>query len=171
MFLSFGTETRHDFVRKGQRQSSRRRATLDSRGANTHSCMKECTLVFSHKTTAKCFLYPEKEKYLTEDEAAAVLTYQYKTDKTLPSTHQAMPVNAGKTRKHTGTDERKFNATRGQCGHLTVTVSQWNFNLLFKKTLHLTINGLLYSRIREISEKRDNSRQISFCLWKTLICT
>ena len=64
MFLSFGTETRHDFVRKGQRQSSRRRATLDSRGANTHSCMKECTLVFSHKTTAKCFLYPEKEKYL-----------------------------------------------------------------------------------------------------------
>lgn len=66
--------------------------------------------IFS-QNNSQVLLYPEKEKYLTEDEAAAALTYQHKTDRTPPSTHQAMPVSAGKAPKHPGLDERRFSAT------------------------------------------------------------
>lgn len=50
------------------------------------------------------------------------LSYNYKIGKILPSTHQAMPMKAGKTAKSLGIHERKFRATGGWCGQLTLTV-------------------------------------------------
>lgn len=83
------------------------------------------------------------------------LSCNYKIGKILPSTHQAMPMKAGKTAKSLGIHERKFRATGGWCGQLTLSLTV-EFNLLLKKMVHLTINGILHSRIGERSEKQVN---------------
>lgn len=162
MFLWFGTETRRGAVsQKGAEteQQGSQYPLLDE-GGHAHFLAKQQPVL----------LYPEKEKYLTEDEAAAALTYQHKTDRTIASTHQAMPVSAGKL-PNTLT---RTNAGSAQQGLVWPPASQRvtaEVQSAVKKTLHLTINGVLHPSMREISGKRASRRQTPSRLWKTLTCT
>lgn len=89
------------------------RGRRSSRGANTTPGWRRARSIFSQNNT-QALLYPEKEKYLTEDEAAAALTYQHKTDRIDRPVHtKRCQWECWKAPKHPGLDERMFTVTAG----------------------------------------------------------